>query len=225
MLILPLLEFKNVSYVNDNKTILKNLSVDIDSGDFIFVVGHSGSGKSTFFKLCSQLISPTEGDIIYKGRSFREYNPIEWRKSIAYCLQTPYLFGNTVMDNLKFPYSIRNTKIDMQRVEELLCTFRLDKSYLSKEVKNLSGGEKQRISLIRTLLCRPEILLLDEVTSALDADNTSVVENVIESINREGITVMWISHDDEQSKKYGNKTICIEDGEIKDIDIRGQKNE
>ena len=222
---MSLLEFRNVSYVNDDKTILKNISVDIQKGDFIFVAGHSGSGKSTFFKLCSQLISPTKGDIIYKGRSYKEYDPIEWRKSIAYCLQTPYLFGNTVMDNLKFPYTIRDTKADLHRIEELLCTFMLDKTYLDKEVKNLSGGEKQRISIIRTMLCRPDILLLDEVTSALDTDNTLIVENVIETVNREGTTVLWISHNAEQSKKYGNKTIHIEDGEIKDIDIRGHKNE
>lgn len=222
---MSLLEFKNVSYVNDNKTILKNISLDINKGDYIFVEGHSGSGKSTFFKLCSQLISPTEGDIIYAGRSYKEYNPIEWRKSIAYCLQTPYLFGNTVMDNLKFPYSIRDTKADLHRIEELLCTFKLDKAYLSKDVKNLSGGEKQRIAIIRTLLCRPDILLLDEVTSALDADNTLIVENVIEAVNGEGVTVLWITHDTEQGKKYGNKTIYIEDGEIKKIKERVMKNE
>lgn len=219
MFILSLVDFQNVTYTNDNKTILKNISVDVDSGDFISVVGPSGSGKSTFLKLCAQLISPTEGDIVYKNKSYLEYSPIEWRKSIGYCFQNPYLFGDTVIDNLKFPYSIRNKKIDLKRAEELLSIFKLKIDYLNNKVKNLSGGEKQRIALIRTLLFKPEILLLDEVTSALDVDNTLIVENIIQSLNREGITILWITHNPEQSKKYANKIISMENGEITSLEV------
>jgi putative ABC transport system ATP-binding protein len=97
---LSLLEFQNVSFNNDDKIILKNLSINIEKGDFISIVGPSGSGKSTFLKLCSHLISPTNGKIIFNGKSFIDYSPTELRKSIAYCFQTPYLFGETVMENI-----------------------------------------------------------------------------------------------------------------------------
>lgn len=215
---MSLLKFQNVSFDNDNKTILNNISVNIEEGDFISIVGPSGSGKSTFLKLCSHLISPTNGNITYKDKSISEYNPMELRKSIAYCFQTPYLFGDTVMQNIDFPFSIRNVKFDQRKVSELFSVFHMATDYLSKDVRNLSGGEKQRIALIRSLLFKPEILLLDEITSALDVDNTLIVEKVIASFNKEGIAVLWITHSPEQSRKYANKLLTIEAGEIKSLE-------
>ncbi|QXE19726.1 ATP-binding cassette domain-containing protein [Clostridium sp. 001] len=216
---MTLLKFENVTYVKDDKTILKNISVDVEKGDFISIVGSSGSGKSTFLKLCSYLISPTEGGIFYKNRSYEEYDPIKWRQWIAYCFQTPYLFGDTVMDNLKFPYSIRSSKFDLSRAEQLFTDFKLSEDYLKREVRDLSGGEKQRIALIRTLLFKPDILLLDEVTSALDVDNTLIVEGVIESLNENGITILWVTHNPKQSKKYANKVLTIENGRAKSLEV------
>ena len=216
---MSLLEFQNVSFINDDKAILKNVTVAIDAGDYISVVGPSGSGKSTFLKMCCHLISPTEGTIIYKNKSIMEHNPMELRKNISYCFQTPYLFGETVMDNISFPYSIRGIKADLERAEELFLLFNLDKDYLKKDVRNLSGGEKQRIALIRTLLFQPEILLLDEVTSALDFDNTIIVENVMKSLNQNGTTILWITHNPEQSRKNANKILTIESGEIKSLEV------
>jgi putative ABC transport system ATP-binding protein len=148
-----------------------------------------------------------------------EYNPIELRKNIAYCFQTPYLFGKTVMDNIAFPYSIREMKVDLKRVEELFPLFNLNIEYLKKDVKNLSGGEKQRIALIRTLLFKPKILLLDEVTSALDVDNALIVEHVIKLLNQNGTTIVWITHSPEQSRKNANKILTIESGEIKSLEV------
>lgn len=216
---MSLLEFKNVFFINDNKTILKDITIAINSGDFISIVGPSGSGKSTFLKLCCHLISPTEGVITYKDKSIMKCDPMELRKNIAYCFQTPYLFGETVLGNISFPYSIRGIRPDLKRVEELLLLFNLDKDYLKKDVKNLSGGEKQRIALIRTLLFKPKILLLDEVTSALDVDNTLIVENVMKSLNQDGTTILWVTHNPEQSKRNTSKILTIESGEIKSLEV------
>lgn len=216
---MPLLEFQNTSFINDNKTILKGVTISIDQGDYLSIVGPSGSGKSTFLKLCCHLISPTEGTILYRSKSIMEQNPMELRKNIAYCFQTPYLFGKTVMDNISFPYHIRDIKLDIQRIEELFALFNLDKEYLEKDVRNLSGGEKQRIALIRTLLFKPEILLLDEVTSALDVDNTLIVENVMKSLNDSGTTILWVTHNPEQSRRNAHKLLTIEAGEIKSLEV------
>lgn len=216
---LTLLEFENVSFINDSKTILKDINFSVNSGDYVSVVGPSGSGKSTFLKLLCHLISPTEGTIAYKNKSIMDYNPMELRKNVAYCFQTPYIFGKTVMDNISFPYSIRDIKVDTKKVEELFTLFNLGKEYLDKDVKNLSGGEKQRIALIRTLLFNPEVLLLDEVTSALDVYNTSIVENVVKALNEKGTTVLWVTHNPEQSRKYANKLLTIEAGEIKSLEV------
>ncbi|MFL0269740.1 ABC transporter ATP-binding protein [Candidatus Clostridium radicumherbarum] len=216
---MPLLEFQNTFFINDNKTILKDITISINQGDYISVVGPSGSGKSTFLKLCCHLISATEGTILYKNKSIMEHNPMDLRKDIAYCFQTPYLFGETVMDNVSFPYHLRNIKVDLKRAEELFCQFNLDKEYLKKDIKNLSGGEKQRIALIRTLLFMPEILLLDEVTSALDVDNTLIVENVMKSLSQNGTTIIWVTHNPEQSKRNAHKLLTIEAGEINSLEV------
>ena len=214
-----MLEFQNVSFVNDDKIILKDITIAINSGDYISVVGPSGSGKSTLLKLCCHLISPTEGVIIYKNKSIMEHNPMELRKNVAYCFQTPDIFGETVMDNISFPFSIRGIKVDLKKAEELFLLFNLDKEYLKKDVKNLSGGEKQRIALIRTLLFKPEILLLDEVTSALDYDNALIVENVMKSLNQNSTTILWVTHNPEQSRKNANKILTIESGKIKSLEV------
>ncbi len=209
----------NVTYVNDGKTILKDISLNIEQKDFMSIVGASGSGKSTLLKLCSDLISPTNGSIFYKGKEFNDYSPMELRKNIAYCFQTPYLFGDTVMNNINFPFSIRNVKFDSNKVSHLFSLFHMTTDYLLKDVRNLSGGEKQRIALIRSLIFMPQILLLDEITSALDNNNSKIVENVIDSLNKEGITVLWVTHNLEQSMKYANKLLTVEAGEIKSLEV------
>lgn len=216
---MSLLDFRNVSFANDGKTVLRNVSFVVEAGDFISIVGSSGSGKSTLLRLCSYLISPTSGDVFYKGANMTGYSPTELRKSISYCFQLPYLFGSTVKDNLDFPFSIRNIPFNEARVKELFLLFNISTTLLNADVQNLSGGEKQRIALVRTLLFLPEVLLLDEVTSALDAENTRMVEDAISSLNKGGITVLWITHDPEQSQKYANKIITLEAGEIKSLEV------
>jgi putative ABC transport system ATP-binding protein len=216
---LALLELDHVSFENNGQKILKNISLCIEKGDFISVVGVSGSGKSTLLKLCGHLISPTAGRLAFQGKDFTDYSPIQLRKSIMYYFQSPYLFGDTVMENITFPYSIRNLKYDKSRVEDLFALFHMSTDYLNKEPKNLSGGEKQRIALIRGLIFQPEILLLDEITSALDLENAAIVEDVIASLNQDGITVLWITHNPEQSRKYANKILTIDTGEMKGLEV------
>lgn len=212
------IEYKNVSYM-DKELILDNISLCIEKGDFLSIVGPSGSGKTTFLKLCCNLISPSSGTITYDGQDYLLYNPTELRKHIAYCFQTPYLFGKTVMDNLKFPFDIRNKKVNTERIKELFTAFQMDASFVNKEIINLSGGEKQRIALIRTLIFPPDVLLLDEVTSALDMDNTKIVEKVIEELNKNGVTVLGITHNMEQSRRYANKVLEIQAGRVKSLEV------
>lgn len=213
------LKFENVTYRDGEKIILSGLSVDIEQGDYLSVMGPSGSGKSTFLKLCCHLISPTEGRILFDGNDIMRQDPISLRKKICYCFQTPVLFGDTVEDNLIFPYSIRKQAPDRERINFLFSEFHMPPDSMKHEIKTLSGGEKQRISLIRTLLFRPDVLLLDEVTSALDVDNTLIVENAVRAMNQEGITVLWVTHSPEQGRKYADRLLTIESGKIAALEV------
>ncbi|OPX44548.1 putative iron export ATP-binding protein FetA [Ruminiclostridium hungatei] len=211
---MSLLEFHKVTYVHDNKTVLKNISVNVEEGAFIMIIGPSGSGKSALLKLSCNLISPTQGEISFKSKSLDMYTPSELRKSITYCFHTPYLFGDTVMENLRFPFLIRDLKVDEKRIFELFSLFRLSPDFIYKEVRYLSDGEKQRLSLARSLLFKPELLLLDEITSQLDHDNTVIVENVIKVLNDEGITILWVTNSPGQMRRHASSIISMAAGEI-----------
>ncbi|GAA0728939.1 ATP-binding cassette domain-containing protein [Clostridium malenominatum] len=214
-----MLSFSSVYYKNDEKTILKDIHIHIESGDYISIVGPSGSGKSTFLKLCNNLISPTNGTILYNHKNILEYNPIELRKEISYCFQIPHLFGDRVIDNLIFPFNIRNKQLNMDKIKELCNLFNLNKEILNEKIINLSGGEKQRIALMRNLIFPSHILLLDEITSSLDGENTKIIEDIIHELNKTGTTILWVTHSKEQSIKHANKLLTIENSEIKSLEV------
>lgn len=213
-----ILNIKNIYYRADNTDILKGISVDIKEGDCISIIGSSGSGKSTLLKICSDLITPSSGDIYYRGKNYKDYNPLELRRKISYCIQIPYLFGETVLENLTFPFKIRKKEIDKSEVIKLFEKFNLDESFLDKEIKSLSGGEKQRIALVRNLIYTPDILLLDEVTSALDKENCKLVEAYIKELNDKGVTIVWVTHSMEQSESIFNKRVIISEGKVEKME-------
>ncbi|MGT2887124.1 ATP-binding cassette domain-containing protein [Streptococcus didelphis] len=216
---MSLLSFDNVSFEVAQKRILDQISFTVEEGDFMSIVGPSGSGKSSLLKLASSLISPSKGDILFYDNSLEDLDLIAFRKEVSYCFQTPYLFGESVEDNIDFPFTIRNKEVDQKRVKELFALFKMDIAYLKEDVKKLSGGEKQRIALIRQLLFPPKLLLLDEVTSALDAVNKEIVETVITNLHENGVTILWVTHDLEQSRKYANKIMTIIDGKLDRLEL------
>ena len=211
---MALLELSNIFYVVKDKSIIRDVSLFINKGDYLTIVGPSGSGKSTLLKLCSDLISPTSGTITYDGRDLTTMDPESYRKEVGYCFQRPYLFAKTVRRNILFPYDIRGLEPDMSRIEYLFDLLHMPLNYMERRNDELSGGEMQRICLIRSLIFEPNVLLLDEVTSALDATNASIVENVIDELHKKGITIISITHNEEQSLRMANRRITIVDGSL-----------
>lgn len=214
-----ILSIKNIIYQSNQFDILKGVSFDVERGDCISIVGTSGSGKSTLLKLCADLLPISSGNIYFKGKCYTSYNPLELRRNICYCMQSPELFGKNVYENVAFPFKIRKEKVDKDRVLELLKRFNLNESILEKNIHSLSGGEKQRISLIRSLMYTPEILLLDEATSALDVDNTQLVEDYIKELNSLGVTILWVTHNISQSNGIFNKKITISEGRVEKMEV------
>lgn len=194
-----LLVLEGIHYQIDEQVILDAVSFTLKSGEFKFITGPSGCGKSTLLKIVSSLLSPTRGNIIFNGKNIDDVAPEEYRKQVSYCFQTPALFGDTVYDNLALPYQIRKLKPDEKKIRQDLTLLALPDSMLKKGINELSGGEKQRISLIRNLQFMPKVLLLDEITSALDEDNKRNVNELIRRLVAEqGLGVLWVTHDKDE---------------------------
>ncbi|CAI2115003.1 MULTISPECIES: iron efflux ABC transporter ATP-binding subunit FetA [Serratia] len=194
-----LLVLEGIHYQIDEQVILDAVSFTLKPGEFKLITGPSGCGKSTLLKIVSSLLSPTRGNITFNGKNIDDVAPEEYRKQVSYCFQTPALFGDTVYDNLALPYQIRKLKPDEKKMCQDLAQLALPDSMLKKGINELSGGEKQRISLIRNLQFMPKVLLLDEVTSALDEDNKRNVNELIHHLVAEqGLGVLWVTHDKDE---------------------------
>ncbi|NCC81490.1 MAG: ATP-binding cassette domain-containing protein [Clostridia bacterium] len=213
---MTILKISGLFYTRDGNTILNDINIEIDSGEFITVTGSSGSGKSTFLKMCGDLISPDMGNLFYKNKNYLEWNPYELRRKIAYLFQTPSFFFDSVYENMEYPFSLRKEPVNKERILELLNKVNLKEDILKQNIINLSGGEKQRLSLIRSLIFLPEVLLLDEITSALDYDNTLITEKLIKEISEQGVTIFWVTHDKDQSRKYANRILNFDSGKVKE---------
>lgn len=205
-----LFNLKNIFYSVPNQTILNNINLTIEAGDFITISGPSGSGKSTLLKILASMITPTSGSLTYKGETLQKEQITDYRKEVSYFFQQPTLFDETVMDNLKFPFDIRQAEFDKSRVTKLLKRFKLNESYLDKKIVDLSGGEKQRIAFVRNLVFEPDVLLLDEVTSALDDENKEIIQQFITE-DLKGKTIIWVTHDNGEFK-LGKRQLSIVDG-------------
>lgn len=217
---MTLLEVEHLSFVSDGKVILDDISYSLEEGDFLSITGPSGSGKSTLLKIIATILSRTEGEIRYDGKSLDTYEPTDYRKEVSYTFQTPVLFGKTVRDNLAFPYEIRKKEFDEKKAVAYLESVGLPKEYLDKEINTLSGGEKQRVALIRNVLFQPKILLLDEVTSALDEANRRIIWKWLQEMRAHSdMTIIMVSHNEEESS-LADKHIHIVAGKI----VKGEGN-
>lgn len=192
----PLLDVQNIGYAQDGTTLLAPVSLRLCQGDSLLLTGPSGSGKSTLLKIIASLLEPSQGEIRFKGSRISGLKPEHYRQQVSYCFQTPTLFGETVYDNLALPWQIRQKKADREALKIWLSRVNLSEEMLDKKCEQLSGGEKQRVALLRNLQFLPDVLLLDEITSALDEENKSTVNQLISGLVKEkGVAVIWISHD------------------------------
>ncbi|EHJ08175.1 ABC transporter ATP-binding protein [Staphylococcus simiae] len=214
-----LLEIKDLVYQAEDRTILDKMNLQIDKGETIAIVGPSGSGKSTLQKQICNLISPTSGELYFKGKAFSDYNPEELRRHISYLMQNSFLFGQTIGDNLKFPSIARNDSFDEQRAKQLIKDVGLSHYDLDSEIEHMSGGERQRITIARQLMYIPDLLLLDESTSALDVHNKEIIEDIIFKLATDkDVAIMWITHSDDQSMRHFQKLMTIVDGKISKVE-------
>ena len=191
-----LISLEKVNYKISDQHILHDIDWQIPAGSHITLTGPSGGGKSTLLRIIASMISKTSGTLIFDGQPIESYDPIMYRRQVSYCFQQPTLFGETVADNLAFPYQIRKQVMDTQRVVTALNNVGLSERTLHQPIIELSGGERQRVALIRNILFLPKVLLLDEVTAGLDENNKQIVHAWLRQLNEQDhVTTIMITHD------------------------------
>lgn len=208
---------------------LNDVNLEIADGEFVFIVGDSGSGKSTLIKLLLKELEPTEGTIIVDGRrlnSIRHKQIPKFRRNLGVVFQDFRLLKDrNVYDNVAFAQrvigaSVRESK---RRVPVMLSMVGLAAKYKSYP-RQLSGGEQQRVAIARALVNQPKILLADEPTGNLDANNAWEIMKLLEEINERGTTVVVVTHNIEIVKIMNKRVITMKKGVIIS-DVDGENNE
>ena len=215
------IEFKDVSFAYDKDNVLNNISFTINKGERIGFVGSSGSGKSTIFKLLTKLYSLNEGKILIDGEDINNISNKSLRKNISLISQSPYIFNFSVLDNLKIgnlDASNNEVKDACKKADIYDVIMDLDdkfNTFVGEGGVMLSGGEKQRLAIARTLLTKSNIILFDEATSALDNVTQDKVQKAIYGLDKDK-TILIIAHRLSTVNKC-DKIIVVDDGNIVDI--------
>ena len=202
----PLIEFKNVSKHYDNHTAVNELNLTIYQGEFFVLVGGSGSGKSTTLRMINALTEPTDGDVYFNGRRIKDYDIRGLRHRIGYVLQQIALFPTmTVRQNIELMPDILGWDKPKRtsRVNELLELVGMPpETYLNRYPHELSGGEQQRIGILRAIAAKPDILLMDEPFSALDPLARASLQETVSLIHKKlGTTIVFVTHDMSEAAK------------------------
>ncbi len=221
------LENVSKSYTSDGMPALNNVSLHIDKGEFVFIVGDSGSGKSTMIKLLLRELTPTSGRIIVNNfdlSKLRRRKIPKYRRNIGVVFQDFRLLKDrNVYENVAFAQRVIEvpTRQIKKNVPAMLSLVGLPEKYRSK-TKELSGGEQQRVALARALVNNPPILLADEPTGNLDPRNSWEIMKLLEEINRRGTTVVVVTHNREIVNAMRKRVITVKKGIIVSDEEEGE---
>lgn len=210
---------KDVVKQYKNKYALKGISLHIAPGEFVFLTGASGAGKSTLMKMLYLEEAPTRGSVYVAGIDIGNLAPNKipsLRRCMGIVFQDYKLLQNhTVYDNIA--YVIRTMGISSREIETrvigALKVVGLEDKYKSKPTE-LSGGEQQRVSIARAIVNGPPLLIADEPTGNLDPDNSRAIMNILDEVNRRGITILVSTHDQDMVNHFRKRVITLEDGQI-----------
>jgi len=212
--------FENVSKrYDDNQPAVNYLNLEIKKGEFFVIIGPSGCGKTTLLKMINRLIRLTEGTIKIEGKRISDYNINELRWNIGYVLQQIALFPHmTIEENIAIVPELKKWRREQiqQRVHELLNMVGLEADkYSQRKPAELSGGEQQRVGVVRALAADPEIILMDEPFSALDPiSRTKLQDDLLDLQQTIKKTIVFVSHDMQEALKLGDRICVMKDGEI-----------
>ena len=215
-----IIRFENVNFSYNNKNLLlKNINVNIKKGEIIGIIGTTSSGKSTFLELINRSYIPNSGNIFFYDLNLSEYTDSYIKKNIKIIEQNPIFLRDSIKNNIKLSYKADNNEINkavvLSEVDEFIKTKSEGLDYIIKnDGNNLSGGQKQRIALARMFMGKPKIIILDNITSALDLKTESrVINNIINYVNKNDITLLIASQKVNIVKKC-DKILVFDSGYI-----------
>lgn len=214
----------NISYIYEKGTgferqALKNVSCAIEDGEFIGLIGHTGSGKSTFIQHLNGLVKPTEGNIYYNGRDIYEqgFNMKELRSRVGLVFQYPehQLFETEIFKDVCFgPKNLGLSKEEIEkRAKESLRLVGIDEKMFFQSPFDLSGGQKRRVAIAGVLAMKPDVLILDEPTAGLDPKGRDDILNCLKYLREEtGMTIILVSHSMDDVANYVSRIMVMNDG-------------
>ena len=223
MIMSTAIRMENIVKTYGETRVLNGLSLSIEEGTFLTVVGSSGCGKTTLLKMINGLIKPDSGKIMVKGHDLEQADLISLRRSIGYSIQGSILFPHmSVEENIAYVPNLLNGK-DKEKTESAVRKWMkivsLDDRLRTRYPDELSGGQQQRVGIARALASSPDILLMDEPFGAVDSITRSQLQSEIKTIHDQtGITVVFITHDLREALYLGTRVLILDQGEIRQLD-------
>lgn len=218
-----MLSIKHLTKIySGNKKAVDDISLDIQSGEFIAFIGTSGSGKTTALRMINRMIEATEGQIEIDGKDVRSMNPVELRRNIGYVIQQIGLMPHmTIKENIVLvPKLLKWTKEEKdKRAKELIKLVDLPESFLERYPAELSGGQQQRIGVVRALAAEQDIILMDEPFGALDPITRDTLQDLVKTLQRKlGKTFIFVTHDMDEAIKLADKICIMSEGKVVQFD-------
>lgn len=218
-----MLSIKNLSKVYaGGKKAVDNMTIDIESGDFIAFIGTSGSGKTTALRMINRMIESIEGEITIDGKNIKELNPVELRRSIGYVIQQIGLMPHmTVKENIVLVPKLLKWSQEKkdEKAKELIRLVDLPEEYLDRYPSELSGGQQQRIGVVRALAAEQDIILMDEPFGALDPITRDTLQDLVKKLQQQlGKTFIFVTHDMDEAIKLADKICIMTNGQVVQYD-------
>ncbi|WP_265455772.1 ABC transporter ATP-binding protein [Enterococcus sp. HY326] len=222
-----IIEFKEVSKEFNGNRVIENLNLTINKGEIFVMVGPSGSGKTTTMKMINGLTVPTDGNVYFKEQRIKDYDIKKMRWQMGYVLQQIALFPTmTVRQNIEVIPEMLGWEKEKRhaRVDQLLAQVDLDpEEYRHRLPSELSGGEQQRIGILRALAASPEVILMDEPFSALDPISRTALQELVLKIHQDlKTTIVFVTHNMKEALKLGDRIAVMREGKVLQCDTPEQ---
>lgn len=212
------INIENLSFSFESKEVLQDLSLELNRGEFIGLVGCNGSGKSTLLRCIDNILTPQKGSIMLGGQDIKEFSQKNLAKNIGYVAQSesrnfPATVFDTVLMGRKPHQTWKPSEKDLEITAETISRMGLDELAMS-DINRLSGGQKQKVFIGRALAQQPKAILLDEPTASLDIKHQLHVLNLLKSLSESGTMIVTALHDLNMAVKYADKIVMLKDGVI-----------